>query len=127
MGKAKLSWVLFVLVLGLVGCPKAEDKKKVVKTVEQWVADLKDKDPAVRRHAASALGGIGPEAEKAVPALIEALKDKDWSVRSRAAWALGSIGPRAEKAVPVLIQALKDKDPAVRSAAQIALKKIQKK
>ena len=58
MGKAKLSWVLFVLVLGLVGCPKSQEKKKVVKTVEQWVADLKDKDPAVRSAAKIALKKI---------------------------------------------------------------------
>ena len=38
-----------------------------------------------------ALGGIGPEAKAAVPALSEALKDEDLSVRTNASYALGQI------------------------------------
>jgi HEAT repeat protein len=125
MRTAKLSWVLFVLAFGFMGC-----QEKVVykgKTVEQWIQALKDKSFLVRMNAALALGYIGPKANKAVPALIEALKDKETVVRGGAALALGEIGPKAEKAVPALIQALNDKDSTVRNYAKEALKKIQKK
>jgi len=45
-----------------------------------------------RSAAAFALGGIGPEAKEAVPALIKALgEDQDADVRKYAAWALEAI------------------------------------
>ena len=138
MRTAKLSWVLFVLALVLVGPvqaqdkqkePKKADKEKTVvyegKTVEQWIEALKDKDQEVRYSAARALGKIGPKAEKAVPALVRALKDKNEYVRQWAASALGKIGPKAEKAVPALTEALKDRWPGIRAQdAAVALGKI---
>ena len=53
-----------------------------------WVARLKDKDAAVRREAAHALGRLEPPTAAAVPPLIGALKDEDKSVRVAAASAL---------------------------------------
>ena len=44
---------------------------------EDEAVEPKDDDNGVRRAAAYALGGIGPEAKQAEPALIEALKDDD--------------------------------------------------
>jgi hypothetical protein len=38
--------------------------------------------PAVRRHAAEALGNLGPHARSAIPALRKALEDDDPVVRS---------------------------------------------
>ncbi len=56
-------------------------------------AALKDQDAFVRRAAAEALGGIGPEAKEAVPDLRAALKDRNVGVRQAAAVALRKIGP----------------------------------
>jgi len=49
---------------------------------------LKDKNLRVRLAAAEALGGIGPEAKAAIPALVELLKDDDWRLRWAATEAL---------------------------------------
>ena len=70
------------------------------------------------------MGGIGPAAKDAVPALIKALKDKDFNVRRSAAAAVGKIGPAAKDAVPALIEALKDKDIYVRIGAALLLSRI---
>ena len=63
------------------------------------------KNPLARERAAYALGGMGPRAKGAVPALREAVHDpaEEQSVRERAFWALKAIDPNAaaEKPVPV--------------------------
>jgi HEAT repeat protein len=66
---------------------------------------------SVRRHAAQALGGIGPDVgAEARDALAAALKDPIDPVREDAAIALGKLGPFAKPAVPALEEAL-DKGP----------------
>jgi hypothetical protein len=52
---------------------------------------LSHASPAVRRWAATVLGGIGPDAEEAVPALTETLSDRDPGVREAARSALEAI------------------------------------
>jgi HEAT repeat protein len=87
--------------------------------IPELVEGLDDKDDAVRREAARALGKIGAAA---VPSLVVALGDApDDRVRVSAAEALGRIGPRATVAIPALIAALKHADDAVRDAAAAAL------
>src|SRR4051794_36454095 len=76
-----------------------------------WIKKLQDKDAAARREAVQALEAIGPEAEAAVPALLQALQDEDTAVRVGTLKAFGQIGPGAKAAVPALLHALKDKDP----------------
>ena len=95
----------------------AGDSERIRELIER----LGSTDPGVRRHAAEALGRIGPAA---VPALIRALKDRHHLVRSSAAHALGGLGPAT---LPALIRALKDKDKGVRQHAAQALKKSQGK
>ena len=47
--------------------------------------------PDLAIYAASSLGIIGPEAEEAIPALIQTLEDGEEHVRETAAEALGKI------------------------------------
>ena len=58
--------------------------------VNRLITGLKDGEPSVRLASAEALGRIGPEARKAVPALITVLKDVDSIVRYASAQALGT-------------------------------------
>ena len=73
-----------------------------------------------RSAAAIALGGIGPEAKSAVPALAEVLDDinEEETVQRDAEAAIRSIG---HAAVPTLTALLKDKDEGVRGNAARAL------
>ena len=75
----------------------------------------------VRRSAAYALGGIGPPAAEAVPALAAALHDPDADIRRSAAHALGKIGPAA---VPGLLATLNDPDEDVRQRTAKTLHRI---
>jgi HEAT repeat protein/lysophospholipase L1-like esterase len=72
------------------------------------LASLERTSALGRDAAAEALGGLGPAAREAVPALALALQDPREEVRWRAAWALGRIGGAARPAVPALIQAMED-------------------
>ena len=61
----------------------------------------------VRSCAARALGGMGQQAEAAIPALKEALKDGEWEVQVRAALALSLVaGSKAQEAVPILCETM---------------------
>ena len=86
------------------------------KTLGEWAALAKDRDPAQRINAAGALANIGPQS---VAALTELLQDKNEHVRYAAAWALWEIGAAASPAVPALTALLKDDE--VKDAAAGAL------
>ena len=79
-------------------------------------AALRDHDPAVRRKAAEALGGIGPEArDTAHRDLLAALRDADPDVAAAATAALGKMGPPTIAEAPSLQVLLQDKaEPARR-------------
>ena len=66
---------------------------------------------------AEALGGIGPAAKVAVPALTKMLGDPEWANRWTAADTLGKIGPEAKAAAPALTELLQDCDSRVSTAA----------
>ncbi len=104
------------------GAPK-DDPLIFDKRLSQWTQLLTDESRVVRYRAARDLGGIGPRAHAARPALFEALKNESGSVRVSAARALRRIGVQA-KDVPALIVALKDKDFSVRRVAALALGEI---
>ncbi len=74
-------------------------------TVDVLIEKLSDADPFVRTHAATLLGGLGAEAEAAVPALMELLQTGDVDDRRLAALTLGEIGPAAEDALASLLLA----------------------
>jgi hypothetical protein len=82
--------LLFILVLVDVGLAAGQDSASAAqgnepsyegKTINQWIAQAKDKDGLVRKAAANTLGQIGPKAKAAIPALTDLLKDENWWVR----------------------------------------------
>lgn len=94
------------------------------KTLEEWLKQLKSKDPNDRISACMALEKMGPAARPAIPALRQTLRDEDVTVRILAASTLGGLGPDAAASVPDLIAALNDKNEYVRVFAVTALGKI---
>jgi endoglucanase len=92
--------------------------------VQELSALLKDPEWTIRKNAAISLADRGPEAEPAMPALVEALSDEEWQVREPAAKALASIGPASQPAVPMLIKALSDEEWLIRESAAQALTAI---
>jgi hypothetical protein len=121
-----------LLVVALVGVclgaerkpastPQSKEPTYESKTLSEWVALAKGKDPAVRIEAAKALGEMGAGA---IPALIELLKDKDWQIRIAATGALGKIGPEAKTAIPDITALLRDEEACVRIEAAWALAKM---
>jgi HEAT repeat protein len=84
-----------------------------------------DADVGIRLQAISGLGGLGPDAQSAVPTLADAVrKDPDRKVQRAAIEALGSIGPAATAGVRALIQVLDD--PTLAEVAIQSLKQIGK-
>ncbi len=83
-----------------------------------------EKESAVKREVAIALGRYGKVAKAAVLPLTAALKDADAAVRAAAADALGRIGDYSQAAAPELLPLLKDAEKTVRQAAIFALGRI---
>ncbi len=90
------------------------------RTVDDWIAALKDDDSRVRVEAAQALGQM--KNSYALEPLTEALRDDVPEVRATAASALGSIGD--QYSVEPLIPMLRDEDPSVRRESAAALSTI---
>ena len=55
--------------------PRVQGGRGRSRHVPALIALLKDEDSLVRRHAAAALGWIGPAAKEAIPALEAAARD----------------------------------------------------
>lgn len=72
--------------------------------LKEAIAQLKEKDFAIRRETMTALGNWGDAS--ATAAMIELLHDKEWVVRARAAEVLGEM--RDPAAVPMLVAVLQD-------------------
>jgi HEAT repeat protein len=92
------------MALGTIGKP----------ALPHLVAALGDKDPNVRRIAATALELLGPDATSALGPLIKALDDEKDYVRLAAGSSLSRLGPTA---VPVLTNALASGDAITRRRA----------
>jgi HEAT repeat protein len=102
----------------------AEDRPVGGKTLDQWIKDLRDRDPAVKTVAIQTLARYGFSAHKAVPVLVSALKDRDPSIRTNAIIALGKIGMEKKDAANGLAamgQCLNDSEQVVRYWAATAL------
>jgi len=88
--------------------------------LEALVDLLKDESQIVeaRWNAARTIGKIGPEANSAVPVLIEMTHEKDSTIREHSAEAIGDIGPVVgAEAIAALIQSMSDPAPKVRRDA----------
>jgi HEAT repeat protein len=95
------------------------------RTLTQWIGDLKALAPQSRNAAAYEIAGMGPDAVRAVPALIEALDDPSPVVRFPVTVALGEIGPGAKAAVPRLQQMVEEEiNDEIAASARRALKHI---
>ena len=66
--------------------------------VADWIADLKSDDVLVREEAILVLGGLGPRATEALPALTALLKDPAPTVRTKAALAAWQIDRSVKEA-----------------------------
>jgi HEAT repeat protein len=118
---------LLVMVALAAGCerPPAAPLRSHDRTVPEWVAALRDRDPKLRRRAVVAVGHVGAADPAVVPALTGALKDGDAAVRDAAVLALLALGPAARDAAPALEAAQRDSDPKVRDHAAKALAKVR--
>jgi HEAT repeat protein len=95
------------------------------RTLSQWIMDLKALAPQSRNAAAYEIAGMGPDAVRAVPALIKALDDPSPVVRYPVTIALLEIGPAAKAAVPRLQQMMEEEiNDEVAASARRALKRI---
>jgi HEAT repeat protein len=83
-----------------------------------------EKDSAVKREIANAIGRIGRAAQSGVLPLIDALGDSVPATRAAAAMALGRIGPGANGAADRLLKLIRDPDASVRYGAVFALGRI---
>jgi HEAT repeat protein len=99
------------------------DSSAIEAAVPILEAGLQDAGTAVT--SAQALARLGPQAARAVPALIEHLSEGSLDSRLLALYALGEIGPAAKPAIAVLEQLLDDGDERVRKNARTALEKIK--
>jgi HEAT repeat protein len=94
-------------------------------TLTEWIRDLKALAPQSRNAAAYEIAGMGPDAVRAVPALIEALDDPSPVVRFPVTVALGEIGPGAKAAIPRLQQMMEEEiNDEIAASARRALKRI---
>ena len=81
------------------------------------------KNPLLRQNALCALAGIGPGAEKAVPAVIEILKES--ATNTAAIEVLFRVGPPAKEALPVLREIESREMGILRALAAVAITRIE--
>ncbi len=124
MRTAAIVGLCLVLVLASASARGQDDKKgkDVVvsgKSVGEWIKTLAAKEALPRVQGINALIQAGPEARRAVPALIGIFRDKDATfLHPLAAVALARVGGDA---VTPLEKALKDDSYTVRGGAALAL------
>ncbi len=102
----RLASTTLVLVVGFVAASPVYGQDDPVPGL---IEKLRDRDPAVRSKAATALNQLGPEAKDAIPALVATLQDEDAVVRQKAVIAMGLIRAHPEVAIPALRKAVKDR------------------
>jgi HEAT repeat protein len=126
LGPLMLAMLLGVSAAAAQTTPvKAKEPVSNGRPLSQWILDLKAPAPQTRNAAAYEIAGMGPDAVRAVPALIEALDDPSPVVRFPATVALLEIGPGAKAAVPRLQQMIEEEiNDEIAASARRALKRI---
>jgi HEAT repeat protein len=77
------------------------------KTLEQWVKEIDHPDPSVREHAIRMVLMFGPNARKAIPALVKQVRSlNDLSPQANAIIALSVLGPAAPEFAKDVVDAL---------------------
>jgi hypothetical protein len=93
--------------------------------IDLLIRIVEGQEPGISNYVgAQGLGGAGPAAAAAVPALIKMLNSTDPPTQMYAADALGAIGPAASSAVPRLGELSRSEQNFVRRSAGDALEKI---
>jgi HEAT repeat protein len=119
-------------LLALVSSPSAEVRDRVVISLGEFDVgseaviaalskSLRDSEPNVRRHAADAIGELGPKAADAIPLLAEALlNDKSAAMQTSVAKAMWKVSHDA-RAIGIVNALLIDDD---RNARVLALETL---
>src|SRR5712691_866386 len=119
---------LFVafLTIPILALPvRAAEPSFADRPLQEWIADLAEKDPLIREEAIEVLIKIGPEARIALPRLAEMHeKDPSAGVRRRAALALWRLDGQTKPARDVLTADLKSPIPAQRLKAVSLLREL---
>jgi HEAT repeat protein len=104
---------------------KGEPQQIAGKTLEQWIADIRDPDPGVRMTALQTLPQFPSARLTAVRAVLTEFNDRDPSLRANAVVALGSMGigraEDVEPAIKALARLLSDPQQIVRYRAATVL------
>ena len=108
---AGFALILLSFPIAGIGAQETSDEKPIA----DWLETLKQPESEARLEALRAIQELGPEAEEAVPALVDTLGDGDVEIRAAAAEALGAIGPGAKAGIPALIEALTDRGVVIRA------------
>lgn len=96
------------------------------RTIPTLLRIIREGESAQQIFALGHLESLGPDAESAMPTIIDMLNHKNQFYRQTAAKVLGRIGPAAEVAAPALEQALRDEAEAVRAESALALWRISR-
>jgi HEAT repeat protein len=91
------------------------------RNLSSWIVDLKDKETFRQRAACEAVAAMGPEAARAIPAVLPLLRHSNPGIQGFAALALASIGAAS---VPHVTPLLQDPDPTVHLHAAHTLLRI---
>lgn len=89
--------------------PQANANPEIAgKSLDQWIKEIEDRDPSVREHAIKMVALLGPQARRAIPALIRQaqIDQNDLSPRTNAVIAIGLIVPDDPKHVKDAVAAL---------------------
>lgn len=120
------AWLCLLALLMLAGIACAEDDPVYQgKTVKEWTAALKHKDPRVRLQALAALNEAGADAAPATAEIVKRLKDPQAGIRRAAVQVL--TGLAAGEVPAALAQAMRDADAGVRQLAAKGLSELGEK
>jgi HEAT repeat protein len=84
-----------------------------------------EQEPSLRSEVVIAIGNIGPEAEQAIPVLLQGITDTNVIVRNNSINALGHIHAEPGVVVPNLARCLQDSDSSCQKSAMVALRRLK--